>query len=84
MFRLSLALAVLFVLIAPDVPSARDETASAKSRTSNVRSAPTTRRTSIERRAAYRAESATTQRSCGEFKYWKDGKCNDARNKPTK
>jgi hypothetical protein len=56
--------------------------ASAKSRTANVRGAVSDRRTSIQRNAAYRAESAPTQRSCGEFMYRKDGKCNDARNKP--
>jgi len=83
MFRLSLALTILFMLVAPGVPSARDETASAKSRTTNARGAATTRRTSIQRGAAYRAAPAT-QRSCGQFMYWKDGKCNDARNKPTK
>jgi hypothetical protein len=80
MFRLSLALAILFMLLAPGAPSARDETASAKSRSTNVRGAATTGRTSIKRGAAYRA----SQRSCGQFMYWKDGKCNDARNKPTK
>lgn len=56
--------------------------ASAKSRTANVRGAVSGRRTSIQRNAAYRAESAPTQRSCGVFMYRKDGKCNDARNKP--
>jgi hypothetical protein len=56
--------------------------ASAKSRTANVRGAVSDRRTAIQRNAAYRAESAPTQRSCGEFMYKKDGKCNDARNKP--
>jgi|SRR5262245_6641576 len=56
--------------------------ASAKSRTSNARVAVSDRRTSIQRRAAYRADSAPTQRGCGEFMYRKDGKCNDARNKP--
>jgi hypothetical protein len=83
MFRLSLALAILFMVAAPGVPSARDATASAKSQTSNVGGAVKHRRT-IHRRAAYRAESAAGQRSCGEYMYWKDGKCNDARNKPTK
>jgi hypothetical protein len=47
---------------------------SAKSRTTNARGAVT----------AYRAELAPTQRNCGEFMYWKNGKCNDARNKPAK
>jgi hypothetical protein len=56
--------------------------ASAKSGTTNARVAANDRRTSIQRRAAYRADSAATQRSCGEFMYRKDGKCNDARNKP--
>jgi hypothetical protein len=83
MFRLSLALALLLMLVAPGVPSARDETAAAKSRTTVARGAATNRRPSIQRGAAYRAP-ATTQRSCGQFMYWKDGKCNDARNKPTK
>jgi hypothetical protein len=53
--------------------------AAAKSRTTN---AVNDRRTSIQRSAAYRADSAPTQRSCGEFMYRKDGKCNDSRNKP--
>jgi len=48
---------------------------SATSRTANARG-----QTSIKRRTAYRAE-APAQRNCGEFMYWKDGKCNDARNK---
>jgi len=38
---------------------------------------------SIQRQAAYRAQSAPTT-SCGEFMYRKGGKCNDARNKPAK
>ena len=58
--------------------------ASAKSRTPHARSAVSDQRTSIQRRAAYRAASAPTQRSCGQFMYWKDGKCNDARNKAAK
>jgi hypothetical protein len=49
--------------------------ASAKSRAANARG-----QISIKPRTAYRAE-APTQRNCGEFMYWKDGKCNDARNK---
>jgi hypothetical protein len=56
--------------------------ASAKSRTTNARGAVSDRRSSIQRSAAYRAESAPTRRNCGEFMYRKDGKCNDARNKP--
>ena len=56
--------------------------ASAKSGTTNARVAVNGRRTSIQGRAAYRAASAASQRSCGEFMYRKDGKCNDARNKP--
>ena len=56
--------------------------ASAKSRTTNARAAISDRQNSIQRTAAYRAELAPTQRSCGEFMYRKDGKCNDARNKP--
>ena len=56
--------------------------ASAKSRPTDFRGAASDGRTSIQRRAAYRAEPAPTQRSCGEFMYRKDGKCNDARNKP--
>jgi hypothetical protein len=47
-----------------------------------ARGAVSDRPISMQRRAAYRAESATGQRSCGEFMYRKDGKCNDARNKP--
>jgi hypothetical protein len=47
-----------------------------------ARGAVSDRPTSMQRRAAYRAESVTGQRSCGEFMYRKDGKCNDARNKP--
>ena len=50
--------------------------------TANAR-AVTDGRTTIQRRAAYRAE-APMQRSCGQFMYRKDGKCNDARNKPAK
>ena len=57
---------------------------SAKSQTRNARNAGSDRRTSIQRRAAYRAAAAPTQRSCGQFMYWKGGKCNDARNKPAK
>jgi hypothetical protein len=49
--------------------------ASATARTTNARG-----QTSIQRKTAYRA-GAPTQRNCGEFMYWKDGKCNDARNK---
>jgi hypothetical protein len=55
--------------------------ASAKSRT-HARTAIRDRQTSVQQSAAYRAEAAPTQRSCGEFMYRKDGKCNDARNKP--
>ena len=82
MFRLSLALATVFMLVASGVASARDETASAKSRTTHARSAVKDGRT--QRRVGYRAETVAPQKSCGEFKYWKDGKCNDARNKSTK
>jgi hypothetical protein len=57
--------------------------ASAKLPTRHARGAVGNRRTSIQRRAAYRAESAT-QRNCGQFMYWKNGKCNDARNKSAK
>ena len=82
MFRLPLALAILFTLLAPGGSFARDETASAKSRTTNVRGAVKDRRPAIQRRTGYRAESVVpSQRTCGQFMYWKDGKCNDARNK---
>jgi hypothetical protein len=58
--------------------------ASAKSRAKDVRGAVINGGTSMRRRAAYQAESAPMQRNCGEFMYWKNGKCNDARNKPAK
>ena len=58
--------------------------ASAKSPTRHARAAVSNGRTSIHRRAAYRASSAPTQRNCGQFMYWKNGKCNDARNKSAK
>ena len=58
--------------------------AAAKSRTTKARRAVAEPRTSIQRGAAYRAASAATQRNCGEFMYRKNGKCNDARNKPAK
>jgi hypothetical protein len=65
-------------------PAKRMHRASAKSQTTNPRGAVANRRTAIQRRAAYRADSAPTQGSCGQFMYRKNGKCNDARNKPAK
>ena len=81
MFRPSLALVVLFMLVAPSLASARDATASAKSQSTNARVVVKDRRTAVQRRVGYRAEAAPMPRNCGEFMYWKDGKCNDARNK---
>ena len=78
MFRLSLALAIVFMLVAPGVPWAQDQAQSAKSRPTQARGAVKNRQTSTQRRG-YRAETAA--RTCGEFMYWKGGKCNDARNK---
>jgi hypothetical protein len=81
MFRPSLALAVVVVLAIPTVASARDVTASAKSPSTKADVAVKHRRTAVQRRVGYRAGPAPAHRNCGEFMYWKGGKCNDARNK---
>jgi len=57
--------------------------ASARSGKTNAQGAVAGRPNSIQRQAAYQAQSAPTG-SCGEFMYRKGGKCNDARNKPAK
>jgi hypothetical protein len=81
MFRPSLALAIVVMLAIPTVASARDVTASAKSQTTKSDVAVKHRRTAVQRRVGYRAGPAPAHRNCGEFMYWKGGKCNDARNK---
>jgi len=80
MFRPSLALAILCLVLPPAGASARSATASAKSQTADapvrMKSRPTVRRP-----AGFRAETAPRQRTCGAFMYFKNGKCNDARDK---
>jgi hypothetical protein len=80
MFRLSLALACVFILLSAAGASARDVATSAKSQ-SAAAPARVKRRGTIQRRAGFRAQTAPAQRTCGAFMYFKSGKCNDARDK---
>ena len=80
MFRLSLALAFVLIVVSPAGASARDVATSAKSGTADA-PARVKRRGTIQRRAGCRAETAPAQRTCGAFTYFKNGKCNDARDK---
>jgi len=76
MFRPAVVLAIPLIALLPVGASAQSVTTSAKSQTAN---APA--RVKGQRRAGYRAETATAPRSCGVFMYFKKGKCNDARDK---
>jgi len=78
MFRPSLALAIVFMLSPPVGASAQDATTSAKSQTTNARAAGKDRRTRVQRRAGFRAETPLAQRTCGQCMYFKNDKCNDA------
>jgi hypothetical protein len=78
MFRPSLAVAILSIVLLPAGASAQSVTTSAKSRSANAAVGVKGRGT-VQRRAGFRAEPA--QRSCGVFMYFKNGKCNDARDK---
>jgi len=80
MFRLSLALAILFIALPPAGAADRSGATSAKSQTANAPGRPKSRAT-VQRRAGFRAETAPTQRTCGAYMYFKNGKCNDARDK---
>jgi hypothetical protein len=84
MFRPSLAVAILVLLVPPTAASARNVKASAQSQPPKAGVAVKEPRTAVRGRAAYRAQAARAPRNCGEFMYRKDGKCNDARNKPSK
>jgi hypothetical protein len=79
MFRLAVALAFLFMVL-PAIMLLPSSVGSARGVTS-AKSEKTMKEGRKQPRAGYRAGS---QRSCGVFMYWKDGKCNDARNKPAK
>jgi hypothetical protein len=84
MFRPSLAIAIFVMLVPPTAASARNVKASAQSQPPAAGVAVKKPRTAMQRRAGYRAQAARAPSNCGEFMYWKDGKCNDARNKPSK
>lgn len=84
MFRPSLAVAILVMLVAPTAASARNGKLSAQSKPAKARVAVKQRRPAVQQRAGYRAQADRARGNCGEFMYWKDGKCNDARNKQTK
>jgi hypothetical protein len=81
MFRPSLALAIIFMFLPPVGAHAQDAMTSVKSQTSNARVAGKDRRTRVQRRAGFRAETPLAQRTCGQYMYFKNGKCNDARDK---
>jgi len=80
MFKPSLALAILSIVLLPAGASAQSASTSAKSRTAN---APVGAKGQgkVQRRAGFRAETGPAQRTCGAFMYFKNGKCNDAREK---
>ena len=84
MFKPSLALAILSIVLLPAGASAQSASTSAKSRTAN---APVGAKGhgkgqgKVQRRAGFRAETGPAQRTCGAFMYFKNGKCNDAREK---
>ena len=80
MFRPLLALAILSIVLLPIGASAQSPTTSAKSRTANA-AVGVKGRAPIQRRAGFRAETGPAQRTCGVFMYFKNGKCNDARDK---
>jgi|KBSMisStandDraft_5_1062788.scaffolds.fasta_scaffold1266469_2 hypothetical protein len=80
MFRPSLALAILCLVLPPAGASARSATPSAKSQAADA-AAPLKSRAKVGRHAGFRAETASRQRTCGAYMYFKNGKCNDARDK---
>jgi hypothetical protein len=80
MFRPPLALAIVFMFLPPLGASAQDATTSAKSQTAKA-PVGAKGRGKVQRRSGFRAEIAPAQRTCGAFMYFKNGKCNDARNK---
>ena len=79
MFRPSLALAIPFIILLPAGASAQSATTSAKSERAE---APVGAKAGgkVQRRAGFRAETPA-QRTCGVNMYFKNGKCNDARDK---
>jgi len=80
MLRPSLALAIFFIALLPAGASAQNATTSAKSRSANAAVGVKAPRGTVQRRAGFRAETAPA-RTCGVFMYFKNGKCNDARDK---
>ena len=81
MLRPSLALAIFSIALLPAGASAQNATTSAKSRGANASVGVKAPRGTVQRRAGFRAETAPAQRTCGVFMYFKNGKCNDARDK---
>jgi len=80
MFRPSLALAIFAIVLLPTGASAQSATPSAKSQSANA-PVGVKGKGKVQRRTGFRAETAPAQRSCGAFMYFKNGKCNDARDK---
>ena len=84
MFRPSLTVAIVVMLVVFTAASARNGKLSAQSQPAKAGVAVKERRTAVQQRAGYRAQPARAPGTCGVFMYWKDGKCNVASNKPTK
>jgi hypothetical protein len=80
MFRPAIVLTIPLIVLLPTGASAQSPTTSAKSESANAPVRAKGRGT-VHRRAGYRAATAPAQRSCGAFMYFKNGKCNDARDK---
>lgn len=65
----------------PDEADARGSGKSARTRADVAMTARTSRRAKRSRRARVKAAAAKRPGSCGTYMYWKDGRCQDARDK---
>jgi hypothetical protein len=76
--------ALMFTMLlsaVPDEADARGSGKSARARSDAAMTAKTNRRAKKGRRARVKVAAAKRPGSCGTYMYWKDGRCQDARNK---